>query len=244
MDFMKCQTVWKAYGGSLPKSAIIYHDALYMVKSPRTVTNRSINSNRYINQIYAEHLCCSIIASMGYDVQETMLGTYGSTIAVACKDFTQETYTLKNFIQIKNSVSACKYSSKSVDLDDILFALSHQTYIDPNALETYFWDQFILDAFFGNEDRYNENWGILQHIDTNEYQLAPIYDCASSMDFDLEESEMIALLSDKNKCKAYILNANSVICKQGKPINYSSFLFSCPYESCNIALSKFLKRID
>ena len=244
MDFTKCQSVWKAYGGSLPKNAIIYNDTLYMVKTPRTVFNRSANQDQYINQIYAEHLCCMIIHALGYDVQETILGTYGAKVAVACKDFTDDEYELEEFSHIKNAVNDCKYSGKSVDIDDILTALKHQSLIEPHILEEYFWDQFILDAFFGNVDRYNENWGILKNSCTDEVKPAPIYDCASSMDFNLSEAQIEELLASPLQMKLYVLSTHSVMTHRGKDINYASFIASHAYAGCTKALLKFMERVD
>lgn len=244
MNFIKCQHVWKTYGGSLPKNAIMYHDALYMVKTPRTVFNHSLNQEKYINQIYAEHLSCLIIHALGYDVQETIIGTYGKNIAVACKDFTQEDFVLEDFIQVKNSVPACKYSGKNVDIDDILTAINHQTLIDVKILKEYFWDQFILDAFLGNVDRYNENWGILKNHVTNEVKLAPIYDCASSLDFDLSDYDIDLLLQSDAQLECYASSTHSVLTHHGKEINYASFISSHINPDCTKALLKFIKRVN
>lgn len=53
--------------------------------------------------------------------------------------------------------------------------------IDPKELCEWFWNMFIVDAFIGNWDRHNGNWGFLYNISTDEITLAPVYDCGSSL---------------------------------------------------------------
>ncbi|TCU66892.1 hypothetical protein EV204_1132 [Tissierella praeacuta] len=40
-------------------------------------------------------------------------------------------------------------------------AIDEQFLVEPQKLKDFFWDMFIADAFLGNFDRHNGNWGIL-----------------------------------------------------------------------------------
>ena len=40
---------------------------------------------------------------------------------------------------------------------------------------------FVFDVFIGNFDRNYKNWGIIFNENSNNYRIAPIYDCASSL---------------------------------------------------------------
>ena len=37
-------------------------------------------------------------------------------------------------------------------------------------LEAYFWDMFVVDAFIGNWDRHNGNWGFLYSQEKDELE--------------------------------------------------------------------------
>ena len=53
--------------------------------------------------------------------------------------------------------------------------------IDHTKLAERFWDLFIVDAFIGNWDRHNGDWGFLYNTQTDEMELAPMYDYGSSL---------------------------------------------------------------
>ena len=40
---------------------------------------------------------------------------------------------------------------------------------------------FVVDAFIGNWDRHNGNWGFLYNQETDKLEIAPIFDCGSSL---------------------------------------------------------------
>ena len=62
---------------------------------------------------------------------------------------------------------------------------------------------FIVDSFVGNFDRHNVNWGFLINNDTNEVEIAPVFDCASCLYPKLEDEKIKKLIIDLTKI--YIL---------------------------------------
>lgn len=58
---------------------------------------------------------------------------------------------------------------------------------------------FIVDAFIGNWDRHNGNWGFLYDTNTDEVTLAPVYDCGSSLYPQADEEMMHEILNNKNE---------------------------------------------
>lgn len=54
------------------------------------------------------------------------------------------------------------------ELSDILSTFEEQNVIDKVSLSNRFWDMFIVDAFIGNWDRHNGNWGFLYNTVTDE----------------------------------------------------------------------------
>ena len=56
-----------------------------------------------------------------------------------------------------------------------------------------------MDALIGNWDRHNGNWGFLYNAHTDEMELAPVYDCGSSLYPQADEKIMEMVLSDENE---------------------------------------------
>ena len=90
----------------------------------------------------------------------------------------------------------------------------------------------IFDSIIGNEDRHQENWGIIVStktlqksrgiftkktpvIETN-YTFAPIYDSGSSLGRELREEKVNRMLKDMNELNAYILRGKTEIHWEGE----------------------------
>ncbi|MDA6840105.1 hypothetical protein OSL57_25655, partial [Escherichia coli] len=97
-------------------------------------------------------------------VQDTLLGNYTdsrgkSKLVVACRDFTEGGKRLIEFAQLKNTCIDSEQNGYGKELDSILEAVNEQTLYPADELRAFFWDMFIADAFLGNFDRHNGNWG-------------------------------------------------------------------------------------
>ena len=66
-------------------------------------------------------------------------------------------------------------------------------------LRDFFWDMFIADAFIGNWDRHNGNWGFLYNEQNDSMKLAPLWDAGSSLYPQANEEIMKKVLTDKNE---------------------------------------------
>lgn len=105
LDFTFCQVDKTAnYGGSDKKRGIFYNDARYMLKMSDRIREDKRNdwNSSYTNSAFSEYLGCHIIASIGLNVQETLLGTMTLISSmgipriypvVACKNFVQWLFT-------------------------------------------------------------------------------------------------------------------------------------------------------
>ena len=109
----------------------------------------------------------------------------------------------------------------------------------------HFWNMFVIDAFLGNFDRHNGNWGFLVDRATDETEIAPIFDCGSCLLPQANESIMKKVLLDENEMNARVYQfPTSAIQCNGKKINYYDFLMSCEYRDCSEALLRIAPRID
>jgi hypothetical protein len=57
-----------------------------------------------------------------------------------------------------------------------------------------------------NNDRNEDNWGVIKFKDTNTYKLAPIYDCGNSFYGKSSDEKIEDLLNDESKLRSSALN--------------------------------------
>ena len=249
IDFTKLPTKKKMYAGANgSKICVLYEGEAYMLKFPAKPTkNKEIS---YSNSCMSEYIGCKIFESVGLPVQETVLGTYTTSkgnikIVVGCKDFATDGKVLQDFASLKNQIIDSERNGYGTELDDILRTFEEQTAIDPQVISKRFWDMFIVDAFIGNWDRHNGNWGFLYDDKTDEMTLAPIFDCGSSLFPQADEEMMKNILADDKEIDARIFEIpTSAIRHKDSRINYYSFISSLENKDCNLALNRIVPQID
>lgn len=96
-----------------------------------------------------------------------------------------------------------------------------------------------------NWDRHNGNWGFLYDTQKDTLELAPVYDCGSSLYPQADDEMMKTILSNKNEMNYRIFDIpTSAIQINNKKINYFRFLSLLENEECNYALRHMMPRID
>lgn len=234
-------------GANGNKICVMYEGKPFMLKFPPMAKRNPDMS--YSNSCFSEYLGCQIYESIGIPVQKTMLGTYmvrgKEKIVVACGDFTESGIVLQDFVSLKNQMIDSERSGYGTELSDILLTLGEQTVVDPKTLEERFWDMFIVDAFIGNWDRHNGNWGFLYDTRTDEMTLAPVYDCGSSLFPQADEAIMESVLIKPSEMNYRVYEIpTSAIMINGKKIKYFDFISSLQNEGCNQALKRIVPRIN
>ena len=248
IDFTSLTKRNKAYAGANGnKIAVIYEGDQYMLKFPQVPKQNPGMS--YSNSCFSEYLGCRIYESIGIPVQKTLLGTFTvkgkKKIVVACRDFTKPGMILQDFASLKNQMIDSERSGYGTDLPDILNTFEEQTVIDQAALTQRFWDMFIVDALIGNWDRHNGNWGFLYDEQSDKMELAPVYDCGSSLYPQADEQIMGTILSDEDERNYRIFEIpTSAIMMDNRRIKYFKFLSSLQNKDCNLALKRIVPRID
>ena len=152
---------------------------------------------------------------------------------------------MSDFASVKNTVIDSAHKGYGTELADICKTIDEQRMMNSDILREFFWNTFIVDAFIGNWDRHNGNWGFLYNELDDTNTLAPIYDCGSSLYPQADEDIMKKVLSDKQELRARVFDApTSALTQNGKRINYFKFISSLENEDCNAALRRMVPQID
>ncbi|MBQ2346377.1 MAG: HipA domain-containing protein, partial [Kiritimatiellae bacterium] len=179
IDFTDCERLpGRAYNGANGKKiAVRYDDDVWLLKFPPSTAEKPTTLS-YSNSCYSEHLASTIANMIGLKAQETRLGTFtnGKTkVVCACRDFTADVKVLYDFCSIKNTVIDSDTGGTGTEMNDVLETIELQSFVDPVELKAHFWDMFVVDAFLGNFDRHNGNWGFLVDPATRKAEIAPAY---------------------------------------------------------------------
>ena len=248
IDFTNLQTRKKAYGGANgSKLSIVYNNDLYMLKLPM---HASRNPNlSYTNSCTSEYLGCHIFNMLGVKAQETLLGKYTyhgkDRTVVACKDFTLPGVVILDFASIKNQIIDSASNGYGTELPDILDTIEKQTAVEPKLLKEHFWNMFVIDAFIGNWDRHNGNWGFLYNQETDHMEIAPIYDCGSSLFPQIDDELIKRALSSKAEMNARVYDMpTSAILLDGKRVNYYAIIKSHKYKELDDAIKRIRPKIN
>ena len=238
----------KAYGGANGnKLSIVYNDDLYMIKLPmHAIKNPNLS---YTNSCISEYLGCRIFNMLGVKAQETLLGVYefhGKVRnVVACKDFTSINTIFIDFASVKNQIIDSASNGYGTELADILDTIEKQNAVDHKELKDHFWDMFVIDAFIGNWDRHNGNWGFLYNQENDEMKIAPIFDCGSSLFPQIDDELIKKVMSSKTEMDARVFDMpTSAILVKGKRGNYFRMITSLEYSDCNEAIKRIVPKIN
>ncbi len=248
-DFTNCpENPRKSYlGANGSKKCLIINGQDYMVKFPAAPTKNDELS--YTNSCVSEYVACHIFEVAGIPVQKTLLGTYKAgnkeKIVVACKDMTRPGVELKPFAGLKNQIVDSPRNGFGTELSEILQTFEEQQLFDQKLISDRFWDMFIVDSLIGNWDRHNGNWGYLYDSINDTVELAPVYDCGSSLFPQADKKMMEKILADKNEIKfrVYSIPLSSIKIND-KKINYRDFIESLQNEDCNRALKRIYPKLD
>src|SRR5699024_5357934 len=95
--------------------------------------------------------------------------------------FTWDGKILYDFCSIKNTVIDSEHGGSGTELSDLLESIEKQQFVSPTEAADHFWNVFVVDAFLGNFDRHNGNWGFLYDPVFKTAEIAPVFDCGSCL---------------------------------------------------------------
>lgn len=223
INFDECERpepfLQKHYGGlSGNKEHIFINKEDYFLKYPKKMltTGEKFKNVKlsYSNSPLSEYIGSHIYEILGFNVHKTILGysKKRNHVLVACKDFLQKGDTLDEFKNIKVSYAPTletekdgSTSGEGCNLIEVMSIIKSNPFLNSiPGIEEHFWNMFVIDAFIGNVDRNNGNWGIIRHLNGNN-EISPIYDNGNSFNNKWEEDRFFSALSsiDKLKEQAY-----------------------------------------
>lgn len=249
IDFSKAIEELNSYKGSEKKKTLIYNNIRYLVKFPDPIREKNKNIS-YINNAFSEYVGSNIFKIIGFETQNTLLGTYTyngrEKIVCACEDFTDGNHVLYEFENLALSANPDKkIDTELSDIMEVIEEIKNLTQINlivADNIREKFWDMFIVDSLIGNTDRHNGNWGLLVNARSSKAEFSPIYDCGSCLNPILEDNQIEKI--NEVELKNLAINCYSCIKENGKKINYMTYIKSTKNEECNNAINNVFRKIN
>lgn len=102
---------------------------------------------------------------------------------------------------------------------------------------------FVIDAYIGNSDRNNGNWGVISRYDGS-WELAPVYDNGGCLNNKWDDDKMRMFLSDDNLL--HVQAYRGVLCaftKNEKRINPFKYLKNTKNHTCVETIKEIVPKI-
>jgi hypothetical protein len=239
MDFSKYKVSDLYYGGSERKIGIRIMNNEYMLKFQKS--NAFGSKYNHISEYLGSH----IFQLLGFNAQETLLGSYMGEPVVACKNFMGKDEHFVPFNDVGESSLDRDKERYQYSYKDIMIMLKENSKLtETDETIGLFWKMFIVDAFLGNFDRHGSNWGFLKKA--NKYSLAPIFDNGSCLFPNMtDENEMLHIINSTDETNKRIYTfPTSQIKLNGAKSSYFEVIHSLSFPECNNALIDIFNRID
>ena len=216
VDFSDCELSDRnlQYAGRAgEKRGIIYKGEHWFLKFPKnTLGMKKTGTLSYVTSPLSEYIGSHVYKILGYDVHETILGICfdgkRNKVVCACKDFIQDSKKelLIPYTALRNDTSEVVMNRNedsivsASNLNEIIFQLKNNTALSKisNAKER-FWDVVVIDYLINNNDRNEDNWGVIKDLKENTYKLAPIYDCGNSFYSKTDDDRISLIMSDDKR---------------------------------------------
>ena len=247
------------YGGlSGNKEHILIDGENWFLKYPANIRGKFVNVDlSYSNTPLSEYLGSKVYEILDIPVHETMLGVSRKSghVLVACKDFLKTGEKLDEFSQIKVSyaphdLDSSSSSGSSCNIDETINIIKNNEFLKSiDGVEERFWDMFVVDAFIGNSDRNNGNWGVIRRLDGTNI-LSPVYDNGNSFNnkWDLDKIRLFQSDHEKFMSEAYMGKTCifTRLSKNGeeKKINPFKLIESMEFKELNDSVLRLTSRIS
>ena len=235
-DFSDVDLKVSVYDGAAAKRTMLFGARQYMVKFGYALEQGiSGHSSRtsYVNTPVNEYIGSKVFEAAGIPTQEVLLGVWRGQSVVACKDFMYDldpNLMLLHFKRLEISMpgESSGRSKARPDWEYVRHVLDEHDSLE--ALRAKTWKRFrqmvCIDALIGNYDRHANNWGFIANRRTADIlDLAPVYDCGSSLAPSLSAESMRERLDDPALMRASVIDSPTIAMNVGgKRRKYSYFM--------------------
>ena len=257
-NYENCTPSGITYGGySGSKKGIIINNKRWFLKYPKSTKSMDVTGISYTTSPISEYIGTQIYKLLGFEAHETTLGFANNKIVVACKDFLKENEIILDYNSIKNDynetvekkleeLSSSSNNKHGTDIDETSIIMNNNEYFKKiPTLKEHFWNMFIVDALINNNDRNDNNWGLILNQKTMNLRIAPVYDNGASFYSKTNNEKITNILNDRFKTKQVIYdNCISNFTKNGKTINSLKYIENMNNIDCNKALLKIFPKIN
>ena len=213
IDFTNCELSNRnlEYAGRAgEKRGIIYNKEMWFLKFPKnTIGMKKVDGLSYVTSPLSEYIGSHIYEILGYDVHKTILGIFNDgkryKVVCACKDFIKDDKNelLIPYTALRNDTNQMildrndgSFASAS-NINEIAFQLEHNTILSKiNNAKDRFWDVVLIDMLINNNDRNEDNWGVIKYKNEDKYAMSPVYDCGNCFYGKTPEERIESILSD------------------------------------------------
>lgn len=195
-DFTNCQLSNRnlQYAGRAgEKRGIIFNNEYWFLKFPKnTIGMSKVSGLSYVTSPLSEYIGSQIYKELGLNVHETKLGICNDgkrdKVVCACKDFIvdDKNELLIPYTALRNDTNPLVMQRNDENLqsasniNEIIFQLNNNTVLSKiKDAQSRFWKVVIIDIFINNNDRNEDNWGVVKNKKENKYEMSPIYDCGN-----------------------------------------------------------------
>lgn len=202
------------------KRGIIYNNENWFLKFPKnTLGMNNVDGISYVTSPLSEYIGCNIYKILGYDVQDTILGIFFDgkryKVVCACKDFIKDDTNeiLIPYTALRNDTNPLIIERRDSSIDsasninEIIFQLRHNTILSKiQNSQQYFWRMILIDLLINNNDRNEDNWGVIKYKKENKYVMSPIYDCGNCFYSKSSDKKIKSILKDNDRLLSSSLN--------------------------------------
>lgn len=195
------------------KRGIVFNNEFWFLKFPKnTIGMDNVRALSYATSPLSEYIGSHIYEILGYNVHQTLLGKCFDgkkyKIVCACKDFIKDDKNelLISYTALRNDTNEIvmqhtdsRFVSAS-NLNEILFQLENNTILKTiKGIKERFWETVIIDLLINNNDRNEDNWGVIKNKISAKYEMAPIFDNGNCFYSKTDDTRISEILLDSNK---------------------------------------------
>lgn len=175
---------------------------VFLYKEPKVY----LNTNFVTKEIWTEYIAYKLGTFLSLDIPQAMPATVNGNYGILIKSFLERGEAGMSAIELTEARDVLYFPEipRFHNIGVIKYLLNLNNFTDGTWIK--FKQMLIFDALIGNNDRHDENWGILYDFKTQKFKLAPIYDNASCLTSGENETRILELLNNESMLERYIIN--------------------------------------